>query len=75
MKNPTRNNVPFSARQKDTDEEENTEPTMDILDEGDQSVGSNKPSKFDPIVTVDNVKGKTYCYKYLDLTKMIGGYY
>ena len=44
MKNPTRNNVPFSApRQKNTDEEENAEPTMDMLDEGEQSVDSNKP--------------------------------
>ena len=65
MKNPTRNDVPFSApRQKNTDEEENAEPTKDMLDEGEQSVDSNKPSKFDPIVTVDNAKGKTYCYKY-----------
>ena len=39
MKNPTRNDVPFSApRQKNTDEEEQ--------------------------LTVDNAKGKTYCYKY-----------
>ena len=35
-----------------------------MLDEGEQSVDSNKPCKFDPIVTVDNAKGKTYCYKY-----------
>ena len=35
-----------------------------MLDEGEQSVDSNKPSKFDPIVTVDYEKGKTYCYKY-----------
>ena len=27
---------------KDTDKEENTEPTMDMLDEGEQSVDSNK---------------------------------
>ena len=65
MKNPTRNDVPFSApRQKNTDKEENEEPTKDILDEGEHTVDSNKPSKFDPIVTVDNAKGKTYCYKY-----------
>ena len=67
MKNPTRNDVPFSApRQKNTDDEENAEPTMDIemKVEGEQSVDSNKPSKFDPIVTVDHAKGKTYCYKY-----------
>ena len=65
MKNPTRNDVPFSApRQKNTDEEENAEPTMNISDEGEQSVDSNKSSKFDPIVTVDYAKGKTYCYKY-----------
>ena len=65
IKNPTRNDVPFSApRQKNTDEEENAEPTKDMLDESEQSVDSNKPSKFDPIVTVDNAKGKTYCYKY-----------
>ena len=65
MKNPTRNDVPFSApRQKNKDEEENEEPVKDMLDEGEQSVDSNKPSKFDPIVTVDNAKGKTYCYKY-----------
>ena len=63
MRNPTRNDVPFSApRQKNTDEEE--KPTMDMLDEGEQSVDSIKPCKFDPIVTVDNAKGKTYCYKY-----------
>ena len=36
----------------------------DMLDEGEQSVDSNKPSTFDPIVTVDNAKGKPYCYKY-----------
>ena len=35
-----------------------------MLDGDEQSVDSNKPSKFDPIVTVDNAKGKTYCYKY-----------
>ena len=65
MKNPTRNDVSFSApRQKNTDEEENAEPTMDMLEEGEQSVDSNKPSKFDSIVTVDHAKGKTYCYKY-----------
>ena len=63
MKNSTRNDVPFSApRQKNTDEKE--KPTMDMLDEGEQSLDSKKPSKFDPIVTVDNEKGKTYCYKY-----------
>ena len=63
MKNPTRNDVPFSApRQKNTDEKE--KPTMDMLDEGEQSVDSNKPCIFDPITTVDNTKGKTYCYKY-----------
>ena len=33
-----------------------------MLDEGEQSVDSNKLCKFD--VTVDNAKGKTYCYKY-----------
>ena len=61
--NPTRNDVPFSAPgQKNTDEEE--KPTMDMLDEGKQSVDSNKLCKFDPNVTVDNTKGKTYCYKY-----------
>ena len=61
--NPTRNDVPFSApRQKNTDEEE--KPTMDMLDEGEQPVDSNKLCKFDPNVTVDNAKGKTYCYKY-----------
>ena len=65
MKNPTRNDVPFSApRQKNTDEEENAETTKDMLDKGKQSMDNNKPSKFDPIVTVDNAKGKTYCYKY-----------
>ena len=63
MKNPARNDVPFSApRQKNTDEEE--KPTMDMLDEGEQSIDSNKLCKFDPYVTVDNEKGKTYCYKY-----------
>ena len=59
--NLTRSDVPFSAPgQKNTDEEE--KPTMDMLDEGEQSVDSNKLCKFD--VTVDNAKGKTYCYKY-----------
>ena len=65
MKNPTKNDVPFSApRQKNKDEEENEKPTKDMLDEGEQSADSNKPSKFYPIVTVDYAKGKTYCYKY-----------
>ena len=35
-----------------------------MLDEGEQSVDSNKLCKFDPNVTVDNAKGKTYYYKY-----------
>ena len=39
-------------------------PTMDMLDEGEQSVDSNKLCKFDPIITLDNEKGKTSCYKY-----------
>ena len=64
MKNPTRNDVPFSAPRQTKMRKENEEPTKDMLDEGEQSVDSNKPSKFDPIVTVDNAKGKTYCYKY-----------
>ena len=65
MKNSTRNDIPFSAPgQKNTDEEVNEEPTKDMLDESEQSVDSNKPSKFDPIVTVDHGKGKTYSYKY-----------
>ena len=47
MKTPTRNDVPFSAPgQKNKDEEENAEPTKDMLDEGEQSVDSNKPNKF-----------------------------
>ena len=63
MKNPTRNDVPFSAPgQKNTDGEE--KPTMDMLDEGEQSVDSNKLCKFDSNVTVNNKKGKNYCYKY-----------
>ena len=57
MKNPTRNDVPFSApRQKNTDEEEKGE--------GEQSVDSNKLCKLDLNVTVDNKKEKTSCYKY-----------
>ena len=76
MKNPTRNDVPFSApRQKNTDEEENAEPTKDMLDEGEQSVDSNKLSKFHPIATVDNANGKIYITNTLGLTNMIGGYY
>ena len=56
MKNSTRNDVPFSApRQKNTDEEE--KPTMDMLDEGEQSVDSNKPSKFDPHCYSGQCKG------------------
>ena len=63
MMNPTRNDIPFSApRQKNTDEEE--KPTMNMLDEGEQSVDSNKLCKFHQNVTVDNKKGKTYFYKY-----------
>ena len=63
QKNPTRNDVPFSApRQKNTDEEEKL--NIDMLDEGEQSIDSNKLCKFDPNVTMDNAKGKTYCYKY-----------
>ena len=69
MKNPTRKDVPFSApKQKNKDEveneDENEEPTEGMLEEDEKSIDSNKPSKFDPIVTVDNTKGKTYCYKY-----------
>ena len=51
-----------APRQKNTDEEE--KPTMDMLDEDEQSVDGNKPCKFNPIVIVDNTMGKTYCYKY-----------
>ena len=39
------------------------------MDKGEQSVDSNKPSKFDPIVTVNYAKGKTYCYKYFRTQK------
>ena len=62
MKNPTRNDVPFSAPRQTKMRKENEGPTKDMLDEGEQSVDRNKPSKFDPIVTVDNAKGKTYSY-------------
>ena len=54
----------FLHQDRKKNEEENAEPTKDMLDEGEQSVDSNKPSKFDPIVTVDYAKGKTHCYKY-----------
>ena len=66
--NPTRNDVLFSApRQKNTDEEE--KPTMNMLDESKQPVDNNKLCKFEPNSTVNNTKGKTYCYKYFRLYK------
>ena len=40
---------------KNTDEEE--EPTMDMLDEGEQPVDSNKLCKFDPNVYSGQCKG------------------
>ena len=75
MKNPTRNDVPFSApRQKNTDEEE--KPAMDMLDEGEQSVDSNKLCKFDQNVTVGTIQRvRSTVTNTLDLTNMIGGYY
>ena len=62
MKNPIRNDVPFSApRQKNTDEEK--KPTMDMLDEDEQSVQW----------TMQRVRSTVK--NTLDLTNMIGGYY
>ena len=74
MKNPTRNDVPFSApRQKNTDEVE--KPTMDMLDEGEQSVDSNKPCNLIQFLQWTMQRVRPTVTNTLDLTNMIGGYY
>ena len=44
----------------------------DILEESRQRIDSSIPCKFDQIVYMDNVKGKTYSFRYLKLTSLIG---
>ena len=75
MKNPTRNDVPFSAPRQTKMRKENEEPTKDMLDEGKQSVDSNKPSKFDPILQWTMQRVRPTVTNTLGLTNMIGGYY
>ena len=44
----------------------------DMLEESRQRIDSNIPCKFDQIVYMDNVKGKTYSLITLKLTSLIG---
>ena len=44
----------------------------DMLEESKQRIDSSMPCKFDQIVYMDNVKGKTYSFRYLKLTNLIG---
>ena len=44
----------------------------DMLEESKQGIDSSMPCKFDQIVYMDNVKGKTYSFRYLKLTGLIG---
>ena len=44
----------------------------DILEESEQRIDSSTPCKFDQIVYRDNVKGKTYSFRYFKLTNLIG---
>ena len=44
----------------------------DMLEESRQRIDSSLPCKFDQLVYMDNVKGKTYSFRYLKLTSLIG---
>ena len=46
----------------------------DMLEESNQGIDSSIPCKFDQIVYRDNVKGKTYSFRYLKFTNLIGDY-
>ena len=46
----------------------------DILEESEQRIDSSIPCKFDQIVYRDNVKGKTYSFRYFKAYKLIGDY-
>ena len=41
----------------------------DMLEESEQRIDSSKPCKFDQIVYIDNVKGKTYSFRYFKAYK------
>ena len=77
MKNSTKSDVPFSApRQKNKDEEENKEPTKNMLDEGEQSVDSNKyPANLIQLLQWTMQRVRPTVTNTLGLTNMIGGYY
>ena len=44
----------------------------DMLEGSKQRIDSSIPCKFDQIVYMDNVKGKTYSFRYFKLTSLIG---
>ena len=46
----------------------------DILEKSEQEIDSSTPCKFNQIVYRDNVKGKTYSFRYLRLINLIGNY-
>ena len=48
------------------------EISEDMLEESRQRIDSSIPCKFNQLVYMDNVKGKTYSFRYLKLTSLIG---
>ena len=66
-KRPTKR--PTKTKTAKTDSEQAELIPEDILEESEQRIDSSTPCKFDQIVYRDNVKGKTYSFRYFKAYK------
>ena len=73
-KNVTKQNRTKKRKKRPTKTEKLEDIPEDMLEESNQGIDSSTPCKFDQIVYMDNVKGKTYSFRYLKFTNMIGDY-
>ena len=64
-----RNKRPTKTKTAKTDSEQAKLIPEDILEESEQRIDSSTPCKFDQIVYRDNVKGKTYSFRYFKAYK------
>ena len=68
-KNVTKQNRTKKRKKRPTKTEKLEDIPEDMLEENNQGIDSSIPCKFDQIVYMDNVKGKTYSFRYFKVYK------
>ena len=68
-KNVTKQNRTKKRNKRPTNSEQRELIPEDMLEESEQRIDSSIPCKFDQIVYRDNVKGKTYSFRYFKVYK------